>query len=97
MNSYMLAMLAVLVGLLAQCVAAGLTAEAALRLPRQPVLIALAIGFALLAVHHGYTLELGLRTGLYDLRQSLIGGATSVFFMTAGFALRGRREILPPR
>ncbi len=97
MNPYTLAMLTTLVGLLAQCVATGLTTEAALRSPGQRVFMTLAIGFALLGLHHAYTLELGLRTGIYDLRQSLIGGGTSILFMIAAFTLRAARGIPPPR
>lgn len=96
MNPYALTLAALLVAFLAQSLATGLLAEAALRTPRQRARLALALGFGLLALHHAETLELGLRTGLYDLRQGLIAAAAAILCALGAWGVRAVRETPPP-
>ncbi len=94
MNAYTLALACGLTGLIAQAYAAGLATELCLRREssRETRLlwISLAIGALLLALQHGYALELALRTGLYDLRQSMLGALAALLFALAVFLLRRR-------
>ena len=94
MNAYTLALACGVTGLIAQAYAAGLATELFLRREssRETRLlwISLAIGALLLALQHGYALELALRTGLYDLRQGMLGGLAALLFAFAVFVLRRR-------
>lgn len=98
MNPYPLAVLSLALALLAQCCATGLATLAAMRPPYRRTRMALAIGLALLALQHGFSLELALRTGLFDLRQSLLAAGVSLLLL---FGLAGLRqaaaETPPPR
>lgn len=92
MSPYGLCLLSLGGALIAQAIAAGLATELFLRkeLPdrlRRPW-IALALGSLFFALFHGYTLELALRTGLYDLRQAVLGGLVSLFFALGIYGLR---------
>ncbi len=84
MSDYALALIALLVALLGQATAAGLAIEVYLRrgLPRavSRTWLALASGSLLLALQSGYTLELALRSGLYDLRQALLASLVGICF-----------------
>ena len=42
----------------------------------------------LLALHHGYALELAVRTGLYDMRQAVLAGLVGLLFALGINALR---------
>ena len=76
MNDYLQCLLALFVALSAQAVVAGLGAKVCLRrglpLSRRLAWVALAVAGLLLALHHGYTLELATRTGLYDLPRAML-------------------------
>ena len=80
MSSYTLTVFALAGALIAQAVAAGLATESFLRKGRPSLArrswLALAIGSLLLALHHGYALELALSTGLHDLRQAVLAGVS---------------------
>lgn len=94
MSSFSLAVFALAIALIAQAVAAGLATECFLHrgspsLTRRSWL-ALAIGSLLLALHHGYVLELALSTGLHDLRQALLAGAAALLSALAVSGLRRR-------
>jgi len=94
MNAYTLALACGVTGLIAQAYAAGLATELFLRREssRETRLlwISLAIGALLLALQHGYALELALRTGLYDFRQATL---TMLAGLLAAFAVhRFRRQ-----
>ncbi|HJV93417.1 MAG TPA: hypothetical protein VJ572_08060 [Azonexus sp.] len=88
MNPYILTLWSLAVALIAQSLVAGLSIELFLRPSRAAGLrrawLAIAIGSLLLALHHGYTIELALRTGLYDMRQAVLAGLTSIF-LALGF------------
>lgn len=90
MNPYTLSLLALVTGLFGQALAGGLSIERLLRGRAQAtgrhIWFALACGALLLATHHAYAIELALRTGLYDLRQALVGGLGSLF---CGLAVAG--------
>ncbi len=92
MNPYTLALVFLLFALLGQSLAAGLSIEIYLRknLPQtiSRTWLALAVGSLLLALHHGYTLELALRTGLYDLRQAALAGSIGLLFALGIAGLR---------
>lgn len=85
MNSYQLSLYFLFVAALSQALTGGLALKASLQrdLPgeRWRLWVALSIGTLLLALHHSYTLNLALQTGLYDFRQAtlvmLAGLATS--------------------
>ena len=94
MSSYVLAVFALAGALIAQAVAAGLATELFLRkghtsLARRSWL-ALAVGSLLLALHHGYALELALSTGLHDLRQALL---LAVAALLVALAVSGFRRL----
>jgi len=92
MNPYTLAVVAMLLAAVAQTSATWLAVELFLvkGLPsgQRRSWLTIAIGAALLALHHGYTLELALRTGLYDLRQALLAAGISILFALGAFGLR---------
>lgn len=52
--------------------------------------LAIAVGSMPLALHHGYTLELALRTGLYDTRQAVLMALASLFFALGIYGFRQR-------
>jgi len=94
MNSYTLALYALLLATLAQSGASWLCVQRFLcrdapRLHRHAWL-AFAFSAILLALLHGHSLELALRTGLYDLRQALLGTLIAVFFALGSFGLSRR-------
>lgn len=89
MNPYTLTLWSLAVALIAQSLVAGLSIELLLR-PNQAASLrrawlAIAVGSLLLALHHGYTIELALRTGLYDMRQAVLAGLTSIL-LAFGFS-----------
>ena len=94
MNAYTLALACAVTGLIAQAYAAGLATELFLRRENDRTTrllwISMAIGALLLALQHGCALELALRTGLYDLRQGMLGGLAALLFAFAVFVLRRR-------
>jgi len=97
MSDYGLTLLALVLALVAQSVASGLALEVALRQPGRRAWMAVAIGAGLLALQHGYTLELGLRTGLYDLRQGVLGVVGGICLAAGVIGLRRQAGTPPPR
>ena len=94
MRSYALAVFALAGALIAQAVAAGLATGLFLRKgrpsPARRSWLALAVGSLLLALHHGYALELALSTGLHDLRQALL---SAVAALLVALAVSGFRRL----
>ena len=94
MSSYALAVFALAGALIAQAVAAGLATGLFLRKgrpsPARRSWLALAVGSLLLALHHGYALELALSTGLHDLRQALL---SAVAALLVALAVSGFRRL----
>lgn len=92
MGAYPLAVLALSFAATAQTVAAWLCYGAHFRLAataRQRYGgLALCLAAAFLALQHGYTLELALRTGLFDLRQALLSALVACLFVLGIFFLR---------
>jgi hypothetical protein len=92
MSSYTLTVLALAAALIAQAVAAGLATEGFLHKGRPSLArrawLALAIGSLLLALHHGYALELALSTGLHDPRQGALAAIASLLLALAVYGLR---------
>jgi membrane protease YdiL (CAAX protease family) len=94
MDPYLLTLGALVAALIAQALAAGLCAEMVAR-PVQPagergIWLALAVAALLAALHHGYTLELAVRTGLFDLRQATLAALSAVLVATAVWGFRRR-------
>jgi hypothetical protein len=92
MNSYEITLWALAGGLLGQIYAAGIAVEAVLG-HGQPAIwrriwLAFASSSMLLALHHGYALELALRTGLHDMRQAVLAGLAGVAFALGSQLLR---------
>jgi hypothetical protein len=85
MNTYLLSLYFLVIAALSQALIGGFALKSSLQrdLPRERrrLWVALSIGTLLLALHHSYTLNLALQTGLYDFRQAtlvmLAGLATS--------------------
>ena len=85
MNTYQLSLYFLFVAALSQALIGGFALKSSLQrnLPseRWRLWVALSVGTLLLALHHSYTLNLALQTGLYDFRQAtlvmLAGLATS--------------------
>ncbi|PKO90634.1 MAG: hypothetical protein CVU16_09935 [Betaproteobacteria bacterium HGW-Betaproteobacteria-10] len=92
MSAYGIALWSLIGALLAQSVAAALAIEFYLRkdLPRATcrTWLALAIVSLLLALQHGYSLELAVRIGLYDMRQAVLAGLVAIFFLLGIYRLR---------
>lgn len=92
MNLYTLTLLALLLGLAAQAVVAGLSLEMGLRRelprPRRLAWLALGCGGLLLALHHGYWLELAVRTGLHDFDRAVLAALSGLFTALAVVAFR---------
>lgn len=92
MNPYTLTLWSLALALVAQSLVAGLSIELFLRRDQAAGLrrawLAIAIGSLLLALHHGYTIELALRTGLYDMRQGVLVGLTSIFLALGFYGIR---------
>ena len=84
MSAYSIAIYSLIGALLTQSIAAGLSVELFLRrdLPRN------VSRTWLLTLHHGYALELAVRTGLYDMRQAVLAGLVGLFFALGINALR---------
>lgn len=81
MNDYTLSLLALGLAIFGQALACGLATERAL-LKTWPAALrqrwaALAAGTGLLALQHGYSLELAMNYGLYDLRQSILAAVAA--------------------
>jgi hypothetical protein len=94
MNAYILALLAGLAGLAGHSLAGGLALELFLRrdlmLTVRRAWLAVSLGCVMLGLQQGYSLELALRTGLYDLRQAVLGGLAGVLLAIAVMVLRRR-------
>jgi hypothetical protein len=92
MNDYTLNLLALSIAIFGQAVACGLSAELALlkSLPgsTRRLWALVAAGAGLLALQHGYTLELAWRIGLFDLRQGLFAAASAALMGLAVFGFR---------
>jgi hypothetical protein len=91
MNAYTLTIGALLVAFTAQIFVAGLGVENWLqdKRPRPRRLwLALASAALLFALHHGYALELALRTGLYDLRGALLAAGAGICLAFAAYGWR---------
>ena len=92
MSSHALAQFALLGALLAQSFATGLATELFLRKEQSSLArrswLALAIASLIFALHHGYALELAVRTGLHDLRQAVLAGCASLLLALGVYGLR---------
>lgn len=87
MNDYTQSVVALLLALLVQFFAAGMATDVFLRrelnTQARHSWLALAIASLIFALHHGYALELALRTGLYDWRQSLLAAVAALLIAYA--------------
>jgi hypothetical protein len=92
MSSYLLALLALFVALLAQSVAAGFAIELFLRrdlgAAARRSWLALALGALMFALHSGYALELAVTSGLHDLRQAQLAAAGGLLLALAVYGFR---------
>lgn len=92
MNPYLLAVLALLLAAITQTSAAWIAAESFWRKGQgsssRRSWLALTLAAGLLALHSGYTLELALRTGLYDLRQAVLAALIGLLFALGIYGLR---------
>jgi len=90
-SDYLLSLILWLGAFAAQTLVSGLSIEIMLRrdaLPRiRRIAFAFAVGALLLALSHGYALELALRTGLFDLRQSSLNLLASLLQLLGGWEL----------
>ena len=94
MDAYTLNLVFLFIALLCQVLISGTSVECWLRrdLPRQQRFAWLALSLAglFLALHHGYALELAVRTGLYDFRQATL---TLLAGLLAAFAVHRFRRL----
>jgi hypothetical protein len=93
MNSYTLTLAFLFVALLCQVLISGTSVECWLRreLPRRQrnTWLSLSLASLLFALHHGYALELAVRTGLYDFRQATL---TMLAGLLAAYAIHQFRR-----
>lgn len=93
MDAYTLNLVFLFVALLCQVLISGTSVECWLRrdLPRRQrtTWLALSLAGLLFALHHGYALELAVRTGLYDFRQATL---TMLAGLLAAFAVHRFRQ-----
>lgn len=84
MNSYQISLWALAGGLLGQVYAAGIAVESYLGRGQPAIWRRVWLSFAgsslLFGLHHGYALELALRTGLHDMRQAVLAGLAGMAF-----------------
>ncbi len=82
MSPYALAVFSLLLAAVAHTSAAWVAVERFLAQGedkrRQRNWMILALTNALLCLQHGYTLELALRTGIYDFRQAMLAGLVAL-------------------
>jgi len=94
MNPYLLAILALLLAAITQTSIAWAATERFLKKGQtrrhSRSWLAIGLGAGLLAVQHGYSLELALRTGLYDLRQAALAASVGLLFALGTYGLRGQ-------
>lgn len=94
MNAYTLTLLVLLGAMVIQIFVLALAIEGYLRNTLDRALrwswLSIAIGSMPLALHHGYSLELALRTGLYDTRQGVLVALASLFFALGIYGFRQR-------
>ena len=87
MSSYQVAQIALVAGIFGHALASGTAIESALRQgissARRAFWLAIGLGGLLLALQNGFALELALKTGLFDLRQSLLAGTAGVLYGVA--------------
>ncbi|QRM18152.1 hypothetical protein GBK02_01460 [Dechloromonas sp. TW-R-39-2] len=92
MNPYTLAVFALLLAAVAQTSAAWIATELFLLKgqgsTRRRAWLAISLAAMLLALQHGYAIELAMRTGLYDLRQALLAMLVSLLFVLGLFSIR---------
>lgn len=92
MNPYQLAVLALLLAAVAQSSIAWIATERFLNKGQSHRFrrswLAIALGAGLLALQHGYALELALRTGLYDLRQAVLAAFVALLFALGTYGLK---------
>lgn len=95
MNPFTASLIALALALFSQACITGWCCELLLRRGQAAgvrlIWGALAAGGLVLALHHGYTLELALRAGLYDFRQAVLAAFSGVLFAAAVFVLRRRQ------
>ncbi|MDD2742448.1 MAG: hypothetical protein PHV02_09250 [Rhodocyclaceae bacterium] len=92
MSAYHLSLWALAVALISQSAATGWATEVVLRKYVAKGLryawMAMAVAAMLAALYHGYTLELALRTGLYDLRQAVLSAVIALLFALGIYGFR---------
>lgn len=94
MNAYIISLYTLGLALVAHSIISGIAFERFFhRTPEsnnRQLWLALAIGSLLLGLQHGYSIELALKTGIYDLRQALLAGSASLLFVWALLAFNRR-------
>lgn len=82
MNSYALTLTSLLVALVAHVMITWMGIAAYLDKNLKPgqsrSWLAVAIASTIFALHHAYTLELAMSTGLYDMRQAVLVGLAAI-------------------
>jgi hypothetical protein len=77
MSPYALTVLCLCFAIVAQTLSTLAALRATLRPPYRRAWLALTIASSLLALHHGFTLELTSATGLYDLPRAALAAIVS--------------------
>lgn len=95
MNPYSLTLLCLFAALLTQVIASGLMLELwrqrAQPMSERLMWLGFALGNLLLSLHHGYTLELAVRTGLFDDRQAVLASLAGLLIALASWQLKRRQ------
>ena len=92
MNPLALTLVSLIVAVIAHSLASGLAIEIFSRktLPAwtRRAWLAVAAASMLIALHHGYTLELAVHTGIFDMRQAVLAGLAGILFVLGFYGLR---------
>ncbi len=96
MNSYALTLISLLTAMIVHVMITWMSIAAYLTKEKQPGLrrswLAIATASTLFALHHAYTLELAMSTGLYDMRQAVLVGLAAIFL---GLGVYGFKRQIP--
>ena len=88
MSQYALTLLLVFGALVTQATAAGLATATYLSRRKPLAWAGVAMAALVIALQHAWTLELAVRTGIYDFRQAVLAAAVAALMLGVVFGFR---------